>query len=126
MTWTLVDAGYNMTDIVKAFMINTGFHLHYPDDTTEEDEFVEKIETHMEKVLHYEIPIVPAQIPIKEEQDGEKEENTWVRCNFHHARYQFQYQITSFADITEKELDIAEPKTTNKKNIVTLYDDECL
>ena len=144
MTCTLVDAGYNMTDIVKAFMINTGFHLHYPDDTTEEDEFVEKIESHMEKVLNYEIPIVPRQIAVyptsneveeekeeDEEEDGEKEEgNTviewknWViKCG---SRYQFENAITLFTHLIEKNSDIAQPKTTNKKNIVTLHDNECL
>ena len=140
MTLTLIDAGYNMTDIVKAFMINTGFHLHYPDDTTEEDEFVEKIESHMEKVLNYEIPIVPRQIAVyptsneveeEQEEDGEKEEgNTviewknWViKCG---SRYQFENAITSFTHLMEKKSDIAQPKTTNKKNIVTLHDNECL
>jgi len=149
MTLTLVDAGYNMTDIVKAFMINTGFHLHYPDDTTEEDEFVEKIETHMEKVLNYEIPIVPVQLPVyptsdevEEEQDGEqdgeqdeeeeeKEENTvieWknlmIKCGV--SRYQFENEIISITNLMEKKSDIAQPKTTNKKNMITVYDDECL
>ena len=148
MTLTLIDAGYNMTDIVKAFMINTGFHLHYPDDTTEEDEFVEKIETHMEKVLNYEIPIVPTPFTVyptsnqeeeekeekeeeEEEQDEEeeKEGNTviewknWVlKCGV--SRYQFENEITSI--LIEKKSDIAQPKTTNKKNKITVYDDECL
>lgn len=144
MTLTLVDAGYNMTDIVKAFMINTGFHLHYPDDTTEEDEFVEKIETHMEKVLNYEIPIVPRQIPVyptsnevEEEQDRDEEEKEekednilieWnpivIKCGV--SRYQFENEITSFTRLMEKKSDIAQPKTTNKKNMMTMYDDECL
>lgn len=143
MTLTLVDAGYNMTDIVKAFMINTGFHLHYPDDTTEEDEFVEKIENHMEKVLNYEIPIVPVQLPVyptsdeveeelDEEQDGEKEENMLIewkpfifKCGV--SRYQFENEITLITNLMEKKSDIAQPKTTNKKNRITLYnDDECL
>ena len=145
MTWTLVDAGYNMTDIVKAFMINTGFHLHYPDDTTEEDEFVEKIENHMEKVLNYEIPIVPRRIAVfptfdgeeeeqqDEEQDGEEEEKEenmlieWkpfvLKCGV--SRYQFENEITSILCKIIKS-DIAQPKTTNKKNMMTVYDDECL
>ena len=148
MTCTLVDAGYNMTDIVKAFMINTGFHLHYPDDTTEEDEFVEKIETHMEKVLNYEIPIVPTPFTVyptsnqeeeekeEEEEEEEKEEekeegNTviewknWV-LKFGISRYQFETEIISLRHLIEKNSDIAQPKTTNKKNTITLYDSECL
>jgi hypothetical protein len=146
MTWTLIDAGYNMTDVVKAFMINNNYHLHYPDDTTEEDEFVEKIETHMENVLHHQIPIVPRQFPIyptsneveeeqeeeEEEKEKEKEEENiliewkpWViKCGV--SRYQFENAITSFTHLMEKKSDIAQPKTINKKNMITLYDDECL
>jgi len=123
MTWTLVDAGYNMTDVVKAFMISGGYHLIYPDDTTEEDEFVEKVENHMEKVLHYEIPIVPRQFAVFPEVE-EKQES----INFHRlplsrlSRYQFDFEITSFTNLIEEELDdIAEPKTNKNK---TLYDND--
>jgi len=127
MTYTLVDAGYNMTDIVKAFMINTGFHLHYPDDTTEEDEFVEKIESHMEKVLNYEIPIVPRRILNFNEVEEEKEEITWFNYERLQSRYQFEFEIKSITHLNEEKLDIAEPKTTNKKNMITLCNDsECL
>ena len=148
MTCTLVDAGYNMTDIVKAFMINTGFHLHYPDDTTEEDEFVEKIESHMEKVLNYEIPIVPRQFPVypyedeveeqqDEDEDGEedgeekeKEEgNTvieWKNWVIKCGVSQFENEIISLRHLIEKNSDIAQPKTINKKNTIPLYNDECL
>ena len=131
MTWTLIDAGYNMNDVVKAFMINNGYHLHYPDDTNEEDEFVEKIETHMEKVLHYQIPIVPVRIPVRipiyptstnEDEEEQKEEEENIKFEEEQKEEENINHINLWMKFIKfrRVGDIAEPKTIKSM----IYDDD--
>jgi len=69
ITDTLVRANFTMTDIVKAYTIVTGCYQNGEDETDEQvDEFMEKLEDHMNKLQRGDIPpVLPIVISVKEE-----------------------------------------------------------